>query len=259
VKNVIIQKQRFGIKSDAVLPKAQAEALSQALLQSTPENQSRLLDTIHKGTGGGAPYMATLKQIAINAPSAAVAGVLMDKPSSLIAQENWINPDITISPSQASKTILAGSAARKGTKDAKGMTMPKENDMRLEFSSAVQNAFAGDAQGAAMAYEVAKDYYAGIMAQKGITPVFWMMMSGSRPLMCQLAVFMTITAWGMFCCRGVCRQSSLINRSIRRGKHRSLVRESKHRRGSMACKVTVTASIWLSSVQGICLNLMALR
>lgn len=167
VKNVIIQKKRLGIKSDAVIPKVQADALSQALLQSTPENQSRLLDTIHKGTGGGAPYMATLKQIAINAPSAAVAGVLMDKPSSLIAQENWINPDITISPSQASKTILAGSAARKGTKDAKGMTMPKENDMRLEFSSAVQNAFAGDAQGAAMAYEVAKDYYAGIMAQKG--------------------------------------------------------------------------------------------
>lgn len=167
VKNVIIQKKRLGIKSDAVIPKVQADALSQALLQSTPDNQSKLLDAIHKGTGGGAPYMATLKQIAVNAPSAAVAGVLMDKPSSLIAQENWINPDITISPSQASKTILAGSAARKGTKDAKGMSMPKENYMRLEFSNSVQDAFAGDAQGAAMAYEVAKDYYAGIMAQKG--------------------------------------------------------------------------------------------
>lgn len=167
VKNVIIQKKRLGIKSDAVIPKVQADALSQALLQSTPDNQSKLLDAIHKGTGGGAPYMATLKQIAVNAPSAAVAGVLMDKPSSLIAQDNWINPDITISPSQASKTILAGSAARKGTKDAKGMSMPKENDMRLEFSNSVQDAFAGDAQGAAMAYEVAKDYYAGIMAQKG--------------------------------------------------------------------------------------------
>ena len=167
VKNVIIQKKRLGIKSDAVIPKVQADALSQALLQSTPDNQSKLLDAIHKGTGGGAPYMATLKQIAVNAPSAAVAGVLMDKPSSLIAQENWINPDITISPSQASKTILAGSAARKGTKDAKGMSMPKENDMRLEFSNSVQDAFAGDAQGAAMAYEGAKDYYAGIMAQKG--------------------------------------------------------------------------------------------
>lgn len=167
VKNVIIQKKRLGIKSDAVIPKVQADALSQALLQSTPDNQSKLLDAIYKGTGGGAPYMATLKQIAVNAPSAAVAGVLMDKPSSLIAQENWINPDITISPSQASKTILAGSAARKGTKDAKGMSMPKENDMRLEFSNTVKDAFAGDAMGASMAYDVAKDYYAGTMLQKG--------------------------------------------------------------------------------------------
>ncbi|WP_373392646.1 transglycosylase SLT domain-containing protein [Raoultella ornithinolytica] len=167
VKNVIIQKKRLGIKSDAVIPKVQADALSQALLQSTPDNQSKLLDAIHKGTGGGAPYMATLKQIAVNAPSAAVAGVLMGKPSSLIAQENWINPDITISPSQASKTILAGSAARKGTKDAKGMSMPKENDMRLEFSNTVKDAFAGDALGASMAYDVAKDYYAGVMSQKG--------------------------------------------------------------------------------------------
>lgn len=167
VKNVIIQKKRLGIKSDAVIPKVQADALSQALLQSTPDNQSKLLDAIYKGTGGGAPYMATLKQIAVNAPSAAVAGVLMDKPSSLIAQENWINPDITISPSQASKTILAGSAARKGAKDVKGMSMPKENDMRIEFSNTVKDAFAGDAQGASMAYDVAKDYYAGVMSQKG--------------------------------------------------------------------------------------------
>jgi hypothetical protein len=90
----------------------------------------------------------------------------MGKSSSLIAQENWINPDITISPSQASKTILAGSAARKGTKDAKGMSMPKENDMRLEFSNTVKDAFAGDAR-SIYGYDVAKDYYAGVMSQKG--------------------------------------------------------------------------------------------
>jgi hypothetical protein len=50
-----------------VIPKVQADALSQALLQSTPDNQSKLLDAIHKGTGGGAAYMATLKKIAVNA------------------------------------------------------------------------------------------------------------------------------------------------------------------------------------------------
>ncbi|HBS2120209.1 TPA: hypothetical protein MD469_003052 [Klebsiella pneumoniae] len=129
--------------------------------------QSAYLDTIHKSTGGGKPYMAALQQISANAPSAAVAGILMDKPGGVVAEKNWFNPDVSVSPSTASQTILAGAAARKGSKEAKGITMPKENDMRLEFSNTVKDAFAGDAQGASMAYEVAKDYYAGVMSQKG--------------------------------------------------------------------------------------------
>ncbi|MEW7385756.1 hypothetical protein [Klebsiella pneumoniae] len=129
--------------------------------------QSAYLDTIHKSTGGGKPYMAALQQISANAPSAAVAGILMDKPGGVVAEKNWFNPDVSVSPSTASQTILAGAAARKGSKEAKGITMPKENDMRLEFSNTVKDAFAGDAQGASMAYDVAKDYYAGLMAQKG--------------------------------------------------------------------------------------------
>lgn len=129
--------------------------------------QSAYLDTIHKSTGGGKVYMAALQQISVNAPSAAVAGILMDKPGGIVAEKNWFNPDISVSPVVASQTILAGAAARKGSKEAKGMTMPKDLEMRQEFTDQVQDAFAGDAQGAAMAYEVAKDYYAGMLASKG--------------------------------------------------------------------------------------------
>ncbi|MFA2493526.1 hypothetical protein GQE75_02950 [Escherichia coli] len=127
--------------------------------------QSAYLDAIHKSTGGGKTYMAALQQISVNAPSAAVAGILMDKPGGMVAEKNWFNPDVNVSPDIASQTILAGAAARKGSKDVKGMVMPKETDMRLEFTDTVQDAFAGDAQGATMAYEVAKDYYAGVMAK----------------------------------------------------------------------------------------------
>ena len=129
--------------------------------------QSAYLDTIRQSTGGGQVYMSALQQISVNAPSAAVAGILMDKPGGVVAEKNWFNPDVSVSPETASQTILAGAAARKGTKDVKGVVMPKENDMRLEFTDTVQDAFAGDAQGATMAYEVAKDYYAGVMSQKG--------------------------------------------------------------------------------------------
>ncbi|EDY7994900.1 hypothetical protein ABDS71_002357 [Salmonella enterica] len=130
--------------------------------------QSAYLDTIRKSTGGGQVYMSALQQISTNAPSAAVAGILMDKPGGVVAEKNWFNPDVSVSPESAAQTILSGAAARKGTDDAKGIPMPKDNDLRLEFSDMVKDAFAGDAHGASMAYEIAKDYYAGVMAKKGV-------------------------------------------------------------------------------------------
>ncbi|MBB7694699.1 hypothetical protein HEL99_000590, partial [Escherichia coli] len=115
--------------------------------------QAAYLDTIRQSTGGGQVYMSALQQISANAPSAAVAGILMDKPGGILAEKNWFNPDVSVSPETAAQTILAGAAARKGTDDAKGIPMPKDADLRLEFSDMVKNAFAGDAQGASMAYE----------------------------------------------------------------------------------------------------------
>ncbi|MDN0700178.1 hypothetical protein FCX66_23705, partial [Escherichia coli] len=112
--------------------------------------QAAYLDTIRQSTGGGQVYMSALQQISANAPSAAVAGILMDKPGGILAEKNWFNPDVSVSPETAAQTILAGAAARKGTDDAKGIPMPKDADLRLEFSDMVKDAFAGDAQGASM-------------------------------------------------------------------------------------------------------------
>lgn len=147
--------------------KEEASQIGTFFRDAPVSQQSAYLDTIRQSTGGGQVYMSALQQISVNAPSAAVAGILMDKPGGVVAEKNWFNPDVTVSPSTASQTILSGAAARKGTKDVKGIVMPKETDMRLQFTDTVQDAFAGDAQGAAMAYEVAKDYYAGVMSQKG--------------------------------------------------------------------------------------------
>ncbi|HDC4673081.1 hypothetical protein NOX81_04705 [Enterobacter kobei] len=147
--------------------KEEASQIGTFFRDAPVSQQSAYLDTIRQSTGGGQVYMSALQQISVNAPSAAVAGILMDKPGGVVAEKNWFNPDVTVSPSTASQTILSGAAARKGTKDVKGIVMPKETDMRLQFTDTVQDAFSGDAQGAAMAYEVAKDYYAGVMSQKG--------------------------------------------------------------------------------------------
>lgn len=172
-KSIALRASQIGDMSRAYgtpltfFSKEEKNQLGQFMKNAPVSRQTAYLDTIQKSTGGGKNYMAALQQISENAPSAAIAGVLMDKPGGIVAQTNWFNPDVTVSPSVAAQTILEGSAARRGAKDIKGMQLPKENDMRLQFSDTVKDAFAGDAQGASMAYDIAKDYYAGVMAKKG--------------------------------------------------------------------------------------------
>lgn len=148
--------------------KEEANQIGTFFRDAPVSQQSAYLDTIRQSTGGGQVYMAALQQISANAPSAAVAGILMDKPGGIVAEKSWFSSDVSVSPESAAQTILSGSAARRGTKDAKGIAMPKDTELLPDFTDIVKDAFAGDANGASMAYDIAKDYYAGIMAKKGI-------------------------------------------------------------------------------------------
>ncbi|WP_323111458.1 hypothetical protein [Klebsiella quasipneumoniae] len=148
--------------------KEEASQIGTFFRDAPVSQQSTYLDTIRQSTGGGQVYMAALQQISTNAPSAAVAGILMDKPGGIVAEKSWFSPDVNVSPESAAQTILSGSAARRGTKDAKGIAMPKDTELLPDFTDIVKDAFAGDANGASMAYEIAKDYYAGVMAKKGV-------------------------------------------------------------------------------------------
>lgn len=148
--------------------KEEASQIGTFFRDAPVSQQSAYLDTIRQSTGGGKVYMAALQQISANAHSAAVAGILMDKPGGIVAKKSWFSSDITVSPESAAQTILSGSAARRGTKDAKGIAMPKDTELLPDFTDIVKDAFAGDSDGASMAYDIAKDYYAGIMAKKGV-------------------------------------------------------------------------------------------
>lgn len=110
--------------------KEEANQIGTFFRDAPVSQQSAYLDTIRQSTGGGQVYMSALQQISANAPSAAVAGILMDKPGGVVAEKNWFNPDVSVSPESAAQTILSGAAARKGTDDAKGIPMPKDNDLR---------------------------------------------------------------------------------------------------------------------------------
>ncbi|HBQ0418679.1 TPA: hypothetical protein L7I76_000988 [Klebsiella aerogenes] len=148
--------------------KEEANQIGTFFRDAPVSQQSAYLDTIRQSTGGGQVYMAALQQISTNAPSAAVAGILMDKPGGIVAEKSWFSSDVNVSPETAAQTILSGAAARKGTNDVKGIAMPKDSELMPDFTGIVKDAFAGDANGAAMAYDIAKSYYAGVMAKKGV-------------------------------------------------------------------------------------------
>lgn len=145
------------------------------MLRTAPASQSvSYLDAMRQGLGSGAQYSAAMQQISSYAPSAAVAGAIMGKSGNVIGKSGWIS-DSMVNPDDAAKTIIEGANARAGITSkvngvenrTKGIEIPKDSDLRPDFVDAVGNAFAGDAAGAAQAYEVAKDYYAGLMAKKG--------------------------------------------------------------------------------------------
>ncbi|PJI67014.1 hypothetical protein CUN64_17535 [Serratia sp. TKO39] len=145
------------------------------MLRTAPASQSvSYMDAMRQGLGTGAQYSAAMQQISSYAPSAAVAGAIMGKSGNVIGKSGWIS-DSMVNPDDAAKTIIEGANARAGITSkvngvenrTKGIEIPKDSDLRPDFVDAVGNAFAGDAAGAAQAYEVAKDYYAGLMAKKG--------------------------------------------------------------------------------------------
>lgn len=145
------------------------------MLTNAPSSQSiAYLDSMRQGLGTGAEYSAAMQQISNHAPSAAVAGAIMGKNGNVVGNSGWFS-DTMVSPDVAAKTIIEGANARKGIKtningvvnETKGIPLPKDTDLRPDFVDAVGSAFAGDAAGAEQALEVAKDYYAGLMARKG--------------------------------------------------------------------------------------------
>ncbi|HCA9960755.1 TPA: transglycosylase SLT domain-containing protein [Klebsiella quasipneumoniae subsp. quasipneumoniae] len=152
----------------------EASALGK-MLRDAPASQSlTYLDSMYQYLGGTPAYQAALQQISGYAPSAAVAGIIIGKSGSVVANSGWFS-DTKVTPLDAAKTIIEGANARKGMSSSvngvvnqtKGITMPKDSELRPDFDSFVGVAFAGDSNGAAQAYEVAKDYYSGIAARNG--------------------------------------------------------------------------------------------
>lgn len=144
---------------------AQEEMVLSQLMEKAPASQKiEYLDAIRQGLKNNNSYTAALRQISKSDTSLAVAGIIMDKPSSVTAQSNLISSDINVSPQDAARLIVQGNEARKMAKD---FLLPKDSELKESFAEKVKDAYVNTPQDAALTYEVAKDVYAGLMAKKG--------------------------------------------------------------------------------------------
>ncbi|EMH1412410.1 hypothetical protein RGI99_000100 [Morganella morganii] len=144
---------------------AQEEMVLSQLMEKAPASQKiEYLDAIRQGLKNNNSYTAALRQISKSDTSLAVAGIIMDKPSSVTAQSNLISSDVSVSPQDAAQLIVQGNMAIKSGKD---FVMPKDAELRESFAEKVGDTFSGDISGASSAFSVAKDAYAGLMSKKG--------------------------------------------------------------------------------------------
>ncbi|EAM6080670.1 hypothetical protein CDJ04_07120 [Salmonella enterica] len=161
-----------------IFSNAEAKGLGDMLSKMDPKAEVDYLGKMYEATSGHPDiYNAALGQLFPYSPTAQFSGVLMQY-DKLIAKEHWLTSDDKVNAKDVASLALAGAAARRTSKvtangitnEVKGMPMPPdegEQGMRTAFNSITGTAYAGHPDVATQMYDIAKDVYAGLMAQKG--------------------------------------------------------------------------------------------
>ncbi|EIF9934461.1 hypothetical protein LF287_003594 [Salmonella enterica] len=161
-----------------VFSNAEAKGIGDMLSKMDPKAEVDYLGKMYEATSDHPDsYNAALGQLFPYSPTAQFSGVLMQY-DKLIAKEHWITSDDKVNAKDVASLALAGAAARRTSKvtangvtnEVKGMPMPPdegEQGMRTAFNNIIGTAYAGHPDVMAQVYDISKDVYAGLMAQKG--------------------------------------------------------------------------------------------
>jgi len=171
----IKMRDSYGTGDYNALTKGEAAALRQQWTGSTPSTQMQFLTQMRTSLTDDNVYRATVGAIRPDSPVTAAVGGLIVKTTSLEYGGGIFSDGLTITPQTAGETMLRGEAVLNPTKGQKGedgkpgrpLTLPKEEDLRREWRNTVGNAFRGNEQGEAAAYQLYRTYYAGKLAELG--------------------------------------------------------------------------------------------
>ncbi|EJP5180883.1 hypothetical protein NT945_002125 [Salmonella enterica] len=185
LKNALIRRKdaaqeysrKFGTPL-RIFSNAEAKGIGDMLSKMDPKAEVDYLGKMYEATSDHPDsWNAALGQLFPYSPTSQFSGVLMhyDK---LIAKEHWLTSDDKVNAKDVASLALAGAEARRTSKvtaggvtnEVKGMPMPPdegEQGMRTAFNNIIGNAYAGHPEVMSQVYDISKDVYAGLMAQKG--------------------------------------------------------------------------------------------
>ncbi|EKY8361552.1 hypothetical protein RDV39_002263 [Salmonella enterica] len=185
LKNALIRRQdaaqeysrKFGTPL-RIFSNSEAKGIGDMLSKMDPKAEVDYLGKMYEATSDHPDsWNAALGQLFPYSPTSQFSGVLMhyDK---LIAKEHWLTSDDKVNAKDVASLALAGAEARRTSKvtaggvtnEVKGMPMPPdegEQGMRTAFNNIIGNAYAGHPEVMSQVYDISKDVYAGLMAQKG--------------------------------------------------------------------------------------------
>lgn len=161
-----------------IFSNAEAKGIGAMLSKMAPKAEVDYLGKMYEATFDHPDsWNAALGQLFPYSPTSQFSGVLMhyDK---LIAKEHWLTSDDKVNAKDVASLALSGAEARRTSKvtangvtnEVKGMPMPPdegEQGMRTAFNNIIGNAYAGHPEVMSQVYDISKDVYAGLMAQKG--------------------------------------------------------------------------------------------
>lgn len=161
-----------------IFSNAEAKGIGAMLSKMDPKAEVDYLGKMYEATFDHPDsWNAALRQLFPYSPTSQFSGVLMhyDK---LIAKEHWLTSDDKVNAKDVASLALSGAEARRTSKvtangvtnEVKGMPMPPdegEQGMRTAFNNIIGNAYAGHPEVMSQLYDISKDVYAGLMAQKG--------------------------------------------------------------------------------------------
>jgi hypothetical protein len=174
--------ERLGVPVP-LLSKPESKALGQQFASQGPTGQLSLLTGLRQGLPNDTSYESVLHQIAPASPVAAVAGMMVDRPTDRAAP-TWYNPKFSADP-QVAQRILQGESILRGKGEEatgtandsgvskSGFAMPADKELQPAFQSAIggsnSDLFKGRPQSAELYYRAYRDYYAAAASEKGIS------------------------------------------------------------------------------------------